>query len=92
MWAFSEDANEKMSSNKVTRRAVSGLTVSAEGETFSTEPIRLSIYHANGGTVIETRQYNRVTDRSSTELYVVGHDSDLSTTISQVITMESLRR
>ncbi|CAB4220706.1 hypothetical protein UFOVP1636_29 [uncultured Caudovirales phage] len=88
-WAFSSDATEKMSSNKVPRR---GLTVSAEGETFSTEPIRLSIYHANGGTVIETRQYNRVTDRSSTELYVVGHDSDLSTTISQVITMESLRR
>ena len=88
VWAFSSDENEKMSSNKVPR----GLIVSTEpGETLSTEPIRLSIYRANGGTIIETRVYDRNKDRSQNQLHIVGHDQDLGHSIAKIITMESLR-
>ena len=88
MWAFSSDENEKMSSNKVQR----GLIVSTEpGETLSTEPMRLSIYRANGGTIIETRVYDRNKDRSQNQLHIVGHDQDLGHSIAKIITMESLR-
>ena len=88
MWAFSSDENEKMSSNKVPR----GLIVSTEpGETLSTEPMRLSIYRANGGTIIETRVYDRNKDRSQNQLHIVGHDQDLGHSIAKIITMESLR-
>jgi len=80
--------DEAQRANKVSR----GLTVSAEpGETLSTEPLRLSIYSANGGVVIETRQYDRVKDRSINQLYVVGHGEDIADTVAKVITMESLR-
>jgi hypothetical protein len=66
--------------------------VTAEpGESLSTEPLRLSVYRANGGTIIETRHYDRVKDRSMNQLHIVGHDQDLGHSIAKIITMESLR-
>ena len=68
-----------------------GIAVSTDSETLSTEPLRLSIYRANGGTIVETRVYDRQKDRSSNQLHIVGHDDDLGHSIAKIITMESLR-
>lgn len=87
MWAFSSDEAEKMSSTKLSR----GSDVVAAGETLSTEPIRLSIYRANGGMIVETRVYDRQKDRSQNQLHIVGHDEDLGRSLGKIITMESLR-
>ena len=87
IWAFSEDESEKIQSNKL-RKAT--LTVSAD-ESLSTEPLRLSIYRANGGMVVETRVYDRQKDRSQNQLHIVGHDEDLGRSLAKIITMESLR-
>ena len=67
-----------------------GVTISAD-ETLSTEPMRLSIYRANGGTIVETRVYDRQKDRSQNQLHIVGHDEDLGHSLAKIITMESLR-
>lgn len=86
IWAFSSDENEKIKASR-------GLSiVSTEpGEILSTEPLRISIYRANGGTVVETRQYDRQKDRSQNQLHIVGNDEDLGRSLSKIITMESLR-
>ena len=68
-----------------------GIAVSTDGETLSTEPLRLSIYRANGGMVVETRIYDRQKDRSSNQLHIVSHDDDLGHSLAKIITMESLR-
>ena len=89
-WAFSADANEKIQSNKASR----GLAIAStdiSGETLSTEPMRLSIYRANGGMIVETRVYDRQKDRSQNQLHIVGHDEDLGRSLAKIITMESLR-
>ena len=86
-WAFSADENAKIPSNMLSR----GNDVVASGETLSTEPMRLSIYRANGGIIVETRVYDRVKDRSQNQLHIVGHDQDLGHSIAKIITMESLR-
>ena len=85
IWAFSQDESEK----KISR----GLVVSQDtsGETLSTEPLRLSIYRANGGTIVETRVYDRQKDRSMNQLHIVSHDDDLGRSLAKIITMESLR-
>jgi len=85
MWADSADENEKKASR--------GLAIASTepGETLSTEPLRLSIYRANGGTIVETRTYDRQKDRSMNQLHIVGHDQDLGHSIAKIITMESLR-
>jgi hypothetical protein len=87
IWAFSDSADVPMTSNKISR----GLVVSSDSETLSSEPIRLSIYRANGGTIVETRVYDRQKDRSQNQLHIVGNDEDLGRSLSKIITMETLR-
>lgn len=74
-----------------TRKMSRGLAIASDGETLSSEPLRLSIYRANGGTIVETRVYDRQKDRSQNQLHIVGHDQDLGQSLSKIITMESLR-
>jgi len=68
-----------------------GISITTDGETLSTEPMRLSIYRANGGTIVETRVYDRQKDRSQNQLHIVGNDEDLGRSLAKIITMESLR-
>ena len=86
IWAFSQDENEKIKES----RGI-GLISTEPGETLSTEPLRLSIYRANGGTIVETRVYDRQKDRSMNQLHIVSHDDDLGRSLAKIITMESLR-
>jgi hypothetical protein len=79
--------DEMVSNRKVSR----GLTVSADSEGLNSEPLRLSIYRANGGTIVETRVYDRQKDRNQNQLHIVGHDEDLGRSLAKIITMESLR-
>ena len=65
--------------------------VSADSESLSSEPLRLSIYRANGGTIVETRVYDRQKDRSQNQLHIVNNDQDLGEALSKIITMEALR-
>jgi hypothetical protein len=83
---FPQDEPSQSTSNKVSRN---GIVV--EGDSLSTDPMRLSIYRANGGTVVETRTYDRHKDRNQTQLHIVSHDEDLGRSLSKIITMESLR-
>ncbi len=53
--------------------------------------IQFTVYTANGGRVIETRRYDRKTDRSTNGLYVVTSDMDFGREIDKIITMESLK-
>jgi len=68
-----------------------GLAIATDSETLSSEPMRLSIYRANGGIVVETRVYDRQKDRSQNQLHIVSHDEDLGRSLAKIITMESLR-
>jgi hypothetical protein len=69
----------------------SNVISTAESEGLSSEPLRLSIYRANGGTIIETRVYDRQKDRNQNQLHIVAHDQDLGHSLAKIITMESLR-
>jgi hypothetical protein len=53
--------------------------------------LHFTVYVANGGRVVETRRYDKKTDRSTTGLYVVNNDADFGHEIDKIITMESLR-
>ena len=79
--------DEAPQTNKLSR----GGDIVSSGETLSTEPLRLSIYRANGGMIVETRVYDRQKDRSQNQLHIVGNDEDLGRSLAKIITMESLR-
>ena len=89
-WVNNFDESESVM--KLTSNHLRGLAISpSDGEILSTEPLRLSIYRANGGTVVETRVYDRQKDRSQNQLHIVSHDDDLGRSLAKIITLESLR-
>jgi len=54
-------------------------------------PLRMNVFRANGGTIVETMRYDEVKDRNVNQLHIVGHDQDLGESLSKIITLESLR-
>lgn len=53
--------------------------------------IQFTVYNANGGRVVETRRYDKKTDRSANGLYVITSDADFGREIDKIITMEALK-
>ena len=84
---FDSDAEEKFgirSRNQVLR--------SESDSSLEADPIRLNIYMANGGVVVETKVYDRQRDRNNTQLYIVNGNEDLGDQLSKIVTMVSLGR
>ncbi len=63
-----------------------------ESDELSSEPISFKMFKASGGWAIEFRQYDHKNDRADTSLYVVNNEEELGKHISQIITMEALKR
>lgn len=68
-----------------------GLSIGSPSIDQPERAIQFTIYNANGGRVVETRRYDRRTDRSSTGLYIVTSEQDFGKEIDKIITMESLK-
>ena len=46
--------------------------------------LQFTVYVANGGRVIETRRYDKKTDRNSNGLYVINNDADFGKEIDKI--------
>lgn len=60
-------------------------------EQLESQPMHMKIYRANGGTIVETTVIDRQKDRHSSQLHIIGHDTDLGQGLAKIITLESLR-
>ena len=56
----------------------------------SDRTMTLNITKANGGWVIENRQYDKRTDRNNNSVHIITDDKDLGYELSKIITFESL--
>jgi hypothetical protein len=65
--------------------------ISVEESKFNSEGMRLQVYRASGGFVIETRHYNRRKDENMNAMFVITEDQDLGEEIGKIITMETLK-
>lgn len=63
-----------------------------DNEELSSEAITFKMFKASGGWAIEFRQYDNRNDKVDTSLYVVNDEEELGKHISQIITMEALKR
>jgi hypothetical protein len=54
--------------------------------------LTLSIYGADGGTVLEFRHYDHNKDRSDYSLHVISQNENFEERVAQAITMEMLRK
>jgi hypothetical protein len=78
--------------NSTKSRASRKIASVRDNEDLSTEPITFKMFKASGGWAIEFRQYDNRNDRIDTSLYVVNDEEELGKHISQIITMEALKR
>lgn len=63
-----------------------------EADKLSSEGMRLQVYKASGGYVIETRSYDHHKDRNYTSMHVITEDQDLGKALGQIVMMEALKR
>ena len=50
------------------------------------------LYHANGGYVVELRNYDSKHDEHVNSLHIITHAQDLGTELGHIITLEALRK
>jgi hypothetical protein len=58
---------------------------------FDSDGLRLQVYRASGGYVIETRSYDRRSDRNNNTMHVITDDQDLGQALGKIVMMEALR-
>lgn len=60
--------------------------------TLNSRGTQFTLYNANGGTVVELRDYDPMNDRLHNILYVIPSDKDLGEQLGHIVTMEALKR
>jgi hypothetical protein len=65
--------------------------LAVEGNRLDSDGMRLQIYKASGGYVVETRSYDRVKDRSHNSMFVITEDQDLGEQLGKIVMLEALR-
>ncbi len=63
-----------------------------EADRLSSEGMRLHIYRASGGYVVETRSYDHHKDRNFNTMHVITEDQDLGDALGKIVMMEALKR
>lgn len=63
-----------------------------EESKLASQGVNFTMYQANGGTVVELRNYDVVTDRHNNTLYVIPTESDLGQQLAHIVTIEALKR
>ena len=53
--------------------------------------ITFKVYGANGGKIVETSRYDDKKDTEGIRRYVISEESDLSESLSKIVTLEYLR-
>ena len=84
---------KRQSQERESAKAVNRLSDSLSIERSIDQPERalhFTVYVANGGRVVETRRYDKKTDRHTNGLYVINNDADFGKEIDKIITMEAL--
>lgn len=94
-WVLREEADDDGPKLRRARNSINkaGLAIASSSEAnFGSDPIRLYIYPANGGFVIETKTYDEKKDRHNSCLYINTDHETLGEEIGKIITMASLSR
>ena len=64
---------------------------SIETAHLESDGMRLQVYRASGGYVVETRSYDRRSDRNNNTMHVITDDQDLGQALGKIVMMEALR-
>jgi len=62
------------------------------GRDISSDPtLQFKVYNAIGGKIVEFSRYDRQTDRTHHQIYIIGKDEDFGEKIAKISTFEVLK-
>ena len=73
------------------RQDVEVTTITKASRSIDSQGMNFTIYRADGGHIVETRQYDRKRDTNDHSLHIITDDKDLGQEIGKIITFERLR-
>lgn len=65
--------------------------ICVQEDKLSSDGMRMQIYRANGGFVVETRGYDRQRDRHLNSMHIITEDQDLGDALGKIVMMEALK-
>ena len=87
-WLDSEQ-DEPAQYNTISKGSL-GMAVSTRE--ISTDPtLQFKVYSAVGGKIVEFSRYDRKSDRSDHQIYIISKDEDFGEKIAKISTLEVLR-
>ena len=66
--------------------------VSTSSDSLNSHGVCFTLYNANGGYVIELRDYDPHTERHKNSLHVIPNGGDLGKALEHIITLEALKK
>lgn len=91
MGFFKQWLYNKLQSDRAGQSQEPSVLVREESIDQPDKQIRFTVYHANGGRVVQTHRYDRKLDRNHNNLYIITSDKDFGAEIDKIITLESLK-
>lgn len=61
------------------------------GSSIDIDGISFNVMQANGGVIVQTRQYNSKTDRNMYSTHIITDQENLSERIGQIVSIELLK-
>ena len=72
--------------------AIESDSIAVEDRCLASNGLKLEVFRANGGIVIETRRYISRKDENQYSIHVITDDKDLGQELGKIISYESLHQ
>ena len=89
MWLKKKIKNWLFNENNPAGIEIASSPVRSNG--VDVDGLSFNVMAANGGVIIQTRKYERKTDRNIYSTHIITDEEDLSQRIGQIVAMEILR-
>jgi hypothetical protein len=91
---FKQWSIEAWNSERLEKDVSIGIGISTiESRSIHSDPVlNFTIYNAIGGKIVEFRYHDRKSDRSHTQMYIIGKDDDFGERIAKIATLEVLKQ
>jgi hypothetical protein len=72
-------------------RSMSSAKVSMSPESDWGDGLNIQVHSAHGGRIVTFRKYDRKSDRSNNQVYLIPDDKDFERELGKLITLEAMR-
>jgi hypothetical protein len=88
---FEKKCRESWENPRNVKAVESGVYPSTHSGVEGESDLHFRIYSATGGHVMEFRKYDRRTDQTQTQLYVIAKEEDIGERVARIVNLEMLK-